>query len=92
MTKYIIGTISGLDTPLTPAMDASRSLSAYLTGLQYETLVRERQQIIDATPEDIRALAPILEAVLGQEHLAVVGNEDAIKKEADLFDEIIQIG
>ena len=92
MTKYIIGTISGLDTPLTPAMDASRSLSAYLTGLQYETLVKERKQIIEAMPEDIRALAPMIEAIIDQKHRAVVGNEDAIKKDADLFDEIIQIG
>ena len=30
VTKTIIGTISGLDTPLTPSMDGKRSMSMYL--------------------------------------------------------------
>jgi Zn-dependent M16 (insulinase) family peptidase len=33
MTKYIIGTVSGMDTPLTPYQEGIRSFSAYMSGI-----------------------------------------------------------
>ena len=33
MTKYIIGTVSDMDTPLNPAAKGMRSVSAYLTNI-----------------------------------------------------------
>ena len=54
MTKYVIGTISGLDTPLNPKAKGRRGLTAYLTGLTEEMLKQERAQIIHVTQEDIR--------------------------------------
>jgi hypothetical protein len=85
MTKYIIGTVSTLDTPLPPATKGVRSMNAYLTGNTTEQLQREREQVLRATPEDIRALAPLVEAVLAQDNLCVIGNEDTLTKEKDLF-------
>ena len=64
MTKYVIGTISDVDTPLTPSIKGSRGLSAYLSGVTEEMLQKEREEILSATQEDIRALAPIVQAVL----------------------------
>lgn len=85
MTKYIIGTISDLDTPLTPSMKGRRSLGAYFSGITDEDVQRERDEILQAQPEQIRALAPLMRAVLGQENLCVIGNEQKIKEDADLF-------
>ncbi|MBR6282454.1 MAG: insulinase family protein, partial [Lachnospiraceae bacterium] len=85
MTKYIIGTISGMDTPLTPSQNGLRSLGAYMTGVPIELLEKERNQVIDATVEDIRALAPAVEKALEQNYICVVGNEDAIQKNKELF-------
>jgi len=85
MTKYIIGTISDLDTPLTPSMKGRRSLGAYFSGITDEDVQRERDEILRAQPEQIRALAPLMRAVLGQENLCVIGNEQKIKEDADLF-------
>ncbi|MFR3321582.1 MAG: hypothetical protein ACLTSZ_11170 [Lachnospiraceae bacterium] len=42
MTKYIIGTISELDTPLTPSMKGSRSLNAYFCEITEEEVQKER--------------------------------------------------
>lgn len=56
MTKYVIGTISNLDAPLTPSVKGSRGLSAYLSGVTEEMMQTERDQILGATKEDIRAL------------------------------------
>lgn len=85
MTKYIIGTISGMDVPLTPAQDGLRSLGAYLTGVPISLLEKERNEVIDATVADIRALAPAVKAALEQNYLCVVGNEDVIRENRDLF-------
>lgn len=88
MTKYIIGTVSDLDTPLTPAMKGSRSLSAYFSGLTFEQLQKERDEVLSATPEQIRALAPLVRAVLADDALCVIGNEEKIRKERALFGSI----
>lgn len=91
MTKYIIGTVSDLDTPLTPASKGSRSMSAYLTRVTQEDIQRERDQILKAQPEDIRALADMMEAVLRQDYLCVIGSEDTLKEDAELFLELKEL-
>jgi hypothetical protein len=60
-------------------------MNAYFTGTTTEDLQRERDQVLNATPEDIRALAPLVEAVLAQDCLCVIGNEDTLTSEEDLF-------
>lgn len=85
MTKFIIGTLSALDTPLTPAAKGIRSMSAYLSGVKDEDAQRERDEILQATPADIRALEPLMASVLEDECLCVIGNEDTLTKEADMF-------
>ena len=91
MTKYVIGTISGLDTPLTPRQSGSRSMTAYLTGTTEEMAQKTRTQILDATQEDVRALAPYVEAILSKGAVCVVGNEEKIQSEKELFDDIIAL-
>ncbi len=88
MTKYIIGTFSSVDAPLTPAAKTSRSATAYLTGVTDEMLKWERAEILNATGEDIRGLAGIVRAVLKENALCVIGNEEKINQEKDLFREI----
>lgn len=88
MTKFIIGTIGGLDTPLTPAARGMRGYAAYLTCVTNEMLNRERAQIVDADIEDIRALADPVEAVLAQNMVTVVGNEENIEANKDIFDRV----
>lgn len=91
MTKYIIGTISDLDTPLTPAAAGNRSMSAWLTHATMEDLQKTRDQILDATPEDIRALAVGIRELLQQQSLCAIGNENRIEKEKELFDRIFPL-
>ena len=85
MTKYIIGTVSDLDIPLTPQAAGSRSLHAYVSGITDEMVQRERDEILQADQQSIRALAPLVRSVLSQNYLCVVGNEDKIAKEPDMF-------
>lgn len=88
MTKYIIGTFSALDTPMNPEAKGSRLLSAYLEGITYEQIQKERNEILNAQPEDIRRLADLVEAVLKKDSICVIGNENMIKESAGLFENV----
>lgn len=85
MTKYVIGAISELDTPLPPSIKGARAMSAWLSGVTNEMLKKEREEILDAGQEDIRALAEIVEAVLRTESICAIGNEEKVKMDAELF-------
>lgn len=88
MTKYVIGTISGLDTPLNPSDKGARALSAYLSHVSNEMLQKERDQVLDAQAEDIRKLAGIVSAVLKTGSFCTIGNEEKIESCKELFGEI----
>lgn len=88
ITKTIIGTISGMDTPLTPAMKGKRSLSVYLTDVPVEVLQQERDEVLSCTKEDIRQAAEVIRTVAEQGAVCVIGNEQHIRDEEELFDQI----
>ena len=88
MTKYIIGTISEMDTPLNPYAKGSRSLTAYLTNLSYEDLQKERDEVLTAKDADIRALKAHVEAVLAKKNFCVIGSEEKIEEQKELFYEV----
>ena len=88
MTKYIIGTISEMDTPLTPISRGRRSLICYLGHITDEELQKERDAVLSGTAEDIRALAPLVQAVLEEQDLCVIGNEETLRAEKEMFMEL----
>lgn len=85
MTKYVIGTVSSIDTPLTPAAFGMVSMREYLRGMTDEVRQQYRDEIIDAKPSDIRAIADAVEAVIKDNCFCVVGGESAISENSELF-------
>lgn len=88
MTKYVIGTISDLDTPMTPSVKGARGLSAYFSHITKQMLQEERDQVLNANQEDIRALTSIVKALLDTGSFCVVGNDDKIEANREMFGEI----
>jgi Zn-dependent M16 (insulinase) family peptidase len=88
ITKYIIGTFSSLDAPLTPQANGKRSLSMYLAGISEEELQKERDEILNVTQEDIKALSKTVKAVTDAGYLCVIGNENKVMENKDLFSEV----
>lgn len=88
MTKYIIGTISSIDRPMNPSAKGERSLNLYMNGVTAEMIQEERMQILMARQEDIRAMAKVVAAVLAAKQLCVIGSEEKIEAEKELFDEV----
>lgn len=88
MTKYIIGAISELDVPLNAKGKGARSLSAYLSHISEADFQRERDQVLDADQESIRRLSELVSAVLSQESLCVIGGEERLLQEKELFGQL----
>lgn len=88
MTQYVIGAISDMDVPMTPATRGLYGLTAYMTGVTGEFLQKERDQVLSATAEDLRGLSKYLKAFMEDEFLCVVGNAGRIKEERELFGKI----
>lgn len=85
MTQYIIGAVSDLDVPMNPAAKGLYSMSAYMTGLDDAALQRERDELLSATVEDIRALSAHIRAFMQEDLLCVVGTASKIKEEQERF-------
>ena len=53
-----------------------------------EMIRTERSQILHAAQEDIRALAAVVEAMLKAEQICVIGSEEKIEEEKEMFLEV----
>ena len=91
MDKYVIGTLSSLDTPLTPRMRGDAAIQMYLRSVNYEDRQKSRSQTLDVTLDDIHKLADLIDACMNENIFCVFGNDDKINSEKDLFDEIIPV-
>ncbi|WP_251861993.1 insulinase family protein [Clostridium sp. Marseille-Q2269] len=91
MTKYIIGTISDLDTPLSPAAKGEKSTENYLRKISYEDMQKERDEILSTNKEKIIAFSDIIKDLMKENYICVIGNEDKIKENKDKFNNIINL-
>lgn len=88
MTKYVIGTMSKLDTPQTNSMLLSRVTTFHLKDISDEQRQITRDEILKTTPEDIRWLGEVFEKTLSDDYICVVGSEQKIKQNTNLFNKI----
>lgn len=85
MTKYIIGTISEIDAPMTAAAKGNVSLASWFTGIREEDFQKERDEILDADEHSIRDLEALSHVVADTENICVIGSEAAVSRDADVF-------
>ncbi|HZJ76898.1 MAG TPA: insulinase family protein, partial [Oscillospiraceae bacterium] len=91
MRKYIIGTISNMDTPLTPAMKGDKATAQYISGITPDELQKERTQVLNTTPEDIRGYSKLLDKAMEENYLCVLGNEDKIRHNKEHFKDFVKV-
>ena len=85
MTKYIIGTMSNIDQPMTPSAKGDRSMNLYMNKVSADMIRKERLEILEAGQDDIRRLARVVEAVLKADQICVIGSEDKIEEAKEMF-------
>lgn len=91
VTQFIIGAVSELDTPMTPATRGSYSLGGYLTGLSMERVQKERDELLATTQEELQGLYKYVQAFMEEDNLCVVGNGEKIKENKELFMNVDQL-
>lgn len=88
MTNYIIGTIGSMDLNLNPKAKGILSTMRFLRGVTKEDLDKEREEILSTSAQDIREYAVMIEKVLKQNIYTAAGDENIIKQNSDIFNEI----
>ncbi len=85
MTKYVIGTVSDMDAPLSPAAYGAVCLGAYLSDLTEEDIQKDRDEVLNVTEKDIQNLAKYMKAILESHCICVVGTTSKIEESKELF-------
>ena len=91
MVKYIIGTVAKMDAPLTPAMEGVFSFGCYISEITDEERQKSRDEVLSATQEKIRNLAPFVKVLSDSDVICAVGSEDKINESSELFKEITKL-
>ena len=87
MTKYIIG-ISVAGCAQNTSDERLCFKDSLFCGVTEEMIQKERDQILNASVEDIHGLAEIIEAVLAADQICVVGSESKVSEASDVLMEV----
>ena len=95
MDNYIISAASNVDnqynyvnTLIGPAGDGITADELYLEGINQSDIQKQRDELVSTTEQDIRDFAPVMDAVLKQNYICVVGGESKIEENKDNFSTI----
>lgn len=91
MTKYIIGTMSGIDSPLTASMKGERAAENYLQHITRHDMEQERREILETTEEQVRSLAALVDECMKQNYICVLGGEEKIQQNKQLFSQLVSV-
>ncbi len=91
MTRYIIGTVSRLDVPLTTPQKGNYAFNYYLNGTTAADVQKERDQVLSSTANDIRNYADLIQKIVDQKAICVYGNTEKIKAEQSSLKKLIKI-
>lgn len=83
--KYIIGTVSKLDTPLYSSAKLSRSVAKHILKISDAEVQANRDQILNTSLTDINKAGELVGAVIDSNNICVVGSESKIKEAGELF-------
>nr|WP_319398292.1 insulinase family protein [uncultured Carboxylicivirga sp.] len=91
MTRFIIGTISNMDGPMTASQKGSEAIRNYFEKNTPEELKAERTAVLSTTKEDIIEMKKMVQDILDQDAIFVYGNENKVQENADLFEKVISL-
>ena len=86
--KYIIGTVSKLDTPLYSSAKLSKSVARHILSISDAEVQANRDQILQTSLSDINKAGELVGAVIDSNNICVVGSESKIKEAKELFNVI----
>lgn len=91
LRKYIIGTMSALDMPTTPFLDGVKYMVYYFTGKNPQDFITIQEEVIATKVENLKKLSHLVRAIMNDNYLCAMGNEQKIKDAKEYFDEIVSL-
>jgi len=91
MTRYIIGTIAGLDYPLTPSEKGDQAFRWYFEKASRDEIQGDRDAVLSTTSADIRNMSDEIGRVVDQKVFCVYGNDEKIKENKTLFKNLVML-
>ena len=91
MTRFIIGTVSEMDSPMTPSQKGGLAVQYYFDKTSYDDLLKERQEVLTTSKEDIKNMQKMVEDIIAQKAFCVYGNEEKIRENKALFGSVVSI-
>ncbi len=85
LLQYLIGTISQLDFPFTPATEGKSAQIYYLAQITEDMLQQSRDELFETTNETLRQFAPLVRACLKQDMYCVFSNAQNVKNANTIF-------
>lgn len=89
--KTVIGTFSKLDFPQTPSQKGETSDELFIRNISYDLLQKERDEVLNIKVSDIKGLAKLIKDCLNDYGICVIGAEDKIASNKELFIETVQL-
>lgn len=91
LTNYIIGTISRLDPAMTPYDKGQLATSRYISHITQEEIQKTREEVLNTKLKDIKAYGDLLDATMKEDYLCVLGNENKIMENKNIFNKLIKL-
>ncbi|HSQ35355.1 MAG TPA: insulinase family protein [Candidatus Binatia bacterium] len=91
LRRLIIGTVSDWDRPLDPGQKGLEAVRRYLRNDTPAMLQKQRDEILATSVSDLKGFAAMVDSVMAQDTLCVVGNEKKIEEQKDLFKKILPL-
>lgn len=85
MDKYVIGTMSAVDAPLTSQMKGEAAAECYIRGISQADRQQIRNEILATRQEDIVSLAALVAACMEENYVCALGGEGKIRENAAVF-------
>ena len=63
----------------------------FISGVTFEDIQKERDEVLGANSADISGLSKLITAVMNENYICVLGNEDKLKNNKDVFNKLIDI-
>ena len=91
LDRYIIGTVSILDRPKSMAVRAKEALTRYILGIDRDTLLRERAEILDTDIEKVKQYTKLFDELAKIDYICTVGSRSLIAKTDTDFERVVPL-
>jgi hypothetical protein len=89
--KYIIGAVRQFDSPKMPSMKSFYSDYYYFCGKTQTEIQRQRDELLSANINSVKAYFSLIEKVMQQNIYCVFGSEVKVRENEKLFEKVINV-